>query len=107
MLSQHTDLTLAIVPQDRQALKSIQARLPDVSVVGYRIGEWDTLEKHVAGTEVVLASSFTIGYMPQFLDYEAALVGLFPVAFRPSTLELSERVRAGERPPDVLVFGWR
>jgi hypothetical protein len=40
-------------------------------------------------------------------DYEAALVGLFPVAFRPPTLGLLERVRAGERPADVLVFGWR
>jgi hypothetical protein len=40
-------------------------------------------------------------------DYEASLAGLFPVTFRPSTLVLAERVRAGERPPGVLPFGWR
>ena len=61
VLSQYTDLTLAIVPQDRRALKSIQARLPDVTVVGYRIAEWDTLQEQVAKAEVVIASPSTIG----------------------------------------------
>ncbi|UCG25322.1 MAG: glycosyltransferase [Chloroflexota bacterium] len=74
VLSRYTDLTLAIVPQDRRALKSIQASLPGVKVVGYRIAEWDTLKEHIAGAEVALASPSTIGYMPQFLDFDGALV---------------------------------
>lgn len=74
VLSHYTDLTLAIVPQDRQALHNIQARLPDVKVVGYRIAEWDTLREQVAPAEVAVVSPSTVGYMPQFLDFEGALV---------------------------------
>jgi glycosyltransferase involved in cell wall biosynthesis len=74
VLSRYTDLTLAIVPQDRRALKAIQDRLPEVKVVGYRIAEWDTLQEYVSAAEVVVASPSTIGYMPQFLEFEGALV---------------------------------
>ncbi len=43
-------------------------------MVGYRIAEWDTLQAYVADAEVVIASPSTIGYMPQFLEFDGALV---------------------------------
>jgi len=74
VLSPYTDLTLAIVPQDRHALRNVQDKLPDVKVTSYRIAEWDTLQDAVAAAEVVVVSPSTVGYMPQFLDFEGALV---------------------------------
>lgn len=40
-------------------------------------------------------------------DCEASLVGIFPVAFHPATLELADRARSGHTPPGVIGFGWR
>ena len=74
VLGRYTDLTLAIIPQDRRALKAIQAKLPGIAVVGYRIAEWDTIKERVAQAEVVMVTPSTIGYMPQFLDFDGALV---------------------------------
>jgi hypothetical protein len=74
VLSPYTDLSLAIVLQDRRSLENIQDRLPDVKVVAYRIAEWDTLQDEVTAADVVVVSPSTVGYMPQFLDFEGALV---------------------------------
>ena len=74
VLARYVDLTLAIIPQDRRALKVIQAKLPGISVVGYRVAEWDTIKESVAQAEVIMATPSTIGYMPQFLDFAGALV---------------------------------
>jgi glycosyltransferase involved in cell wall biosynthesis len=74
VLSRHTDLTLAIVPQDRRALAAMQARLPNVKVIGYRRAEWDTLKQAAEWAEIVMLPPLTIGSNPQFLDFSGSVI---------------------------------
>ena len=76
VLSRHTDLTLAIVPQDRRALAAMQARLPNVKVIGYRRAEWDTLKQAAEWAEIVMLPPLTIGSNPQFLDFSGSVTVL-------------------------------
>jgi hypothetical protein len=74
VLSRYTDLTLAIVPQNKQALAAIQARLPDVSVIEYKHGDWDTMKVAAQSADVVILSPLSLNYFPQFANYSGALV---------------------------------
>lgn len=74
VLSQYTNLTLAIIPQDRHALVAIQKKLPDVSVVAYRRGEWDSIQEAADDAEVIILSPLIVGNMPQLLDHPGSLV---------------------------------
>jgi glycosyltransferase involved in cell wall biosynthesis len=74
VLGRYTDLTLAIIPQDRRALAAIQARLPDVTVVSYERLDWNTIKEVAEWAEVVIVSPFTVGYLPQFVDHPGAVV---------------------------------
>lgn len=74
VLSKHTDLRLAIVPQDWRALWEVQARLPDTKVFSYQRGEWDTLEEAVHWAEVIVLPPHSVKPCPQFLDYTGSLV---------------------------------
>jgi glycosyltransferase involved in cell wall biosynthesis len=74
ILSRYTDLTLAIIPQNSRALAAIQAKLPDVTVIGYDRFDWNTLKEASQWAEVVIVSPFTVNYLPQFVDHPGALV---------------------------------
>jgi glycosyltransferase involved in cell wall biosynthesis len=74
VLSHHTDLTLAILPQDERALPAIRARLPQASVIAYRPKDWATLELAVRRAEVVILSPFAAHDFPQIGDYPVAIV---------------------------------
>ncbi len=74
VLSRYTDLTLAIVPQNKQALAAIQAKLPDVSVIEYKHGDWDTMKVAAQTADAVILSPLTLNYFPQFANYSGALV---------------------------------
>lgn len=74
ILGHYTDLTLAILPQDRQALAAIQKKLPGVNVIRYRLGEWDSLKDAARLAEVIILQPFAVDRLPQFLDEPAAIV---------------------------------
>jgi len=83
VLGRHVDLKLAIVPQDKRALKSIQSKLPHVAVVEYRQAEWETLRPHVEQADVVILPPYTLSASPQFVDYPgiAVIDGYRPLIF--------------------------
>jgi glycosyltransferase involved in cell wall biosynthesis len=74
VLSRFTDLTLAILPQNEQAVATMQAKLPDVSVVAYRRGDWPSLEKVMGRADIVILSPYTMCEIQQFGRLDCALV---------------------------------
>lgn len=74
VLSRHTALTLAIRPQSERALASLQNRLPDVSVIEYTRGQWETIREPAGKADVIILSPYTISEMLPVVALPAALV---------------------------------
>lgn len=74
ILSRYTTLTLAVLPQDDQALAELQARLPDVAVIEYTRRTWASLQEAAEGAEVIILSPYTAREIPELIDLPAALV---------------------------------
>lgn len=74
VLGRYTDLTLAIRPQNEQALAAIQASLPGVQVIAYTRGDWDSLKAAAEWAEIIILSPYIAPEMPQFATLPCALV---------------------------------
>lgn len=74
ILGRHTDLTLAIRPQNEQALALLQDRLPHVSVIEYIRGEWDSIKERAEWAETIILSPYTTWEIPQFGTVDKVLV---------------------------------
>ncbi|HID54008.1 MAG TPA: hypothetical protein EYP41_18470, partial [Anaerolineae bacterium] len=57
ILQHYTDLTLAIIPQNDQAVAALQSQLPGVSVMAYTRGEWDSIKQAAQASEVIIVPS--------------------------------------------------
>ena len=81
ILSRYTDLTLAILPQNERAVTNLQTRLPDVSVVTYRRGDWSSIENVARQADAVILSPYTTWEIVLFnsLDCALALDGYDPL----------------------------
>lgn len=74
ILSKYTDLTLAIRPQNEQALAAIQAKLPNVTVMEYTRYQWDSLQAAATAAEIIILSPYTTWEIPQFSTVDCAVV---------------------------------
>ena len=74
VLSQYTSLKLAILPQDEQALVGLQAKLPNVSVIEYERGVWDSIKAAAEWAEVIILSPYTACELSKLMDLPAILV---------------------------------
>jgi glycosyltransferase involved in cell wall biosynthesis len=74
ILSRYTELTLAILPQNERALANLQAKLPDVSVITYRRGDWTSIETVARLADIVILSPYTTCEIQQFSSLDSALV---------------------------------
>jgi glycosyltransferase involved in cell wall biosynthesis len=74
VLSRWTDLRLAVLPQDETALASLQAKLPDVSVITYRRRDWESIRPVAEWAEVVIVSPYAVAELFQLTELPAAIV---------------------------------
>ncbi|NKQ35999.1 MAG: glycosyltransferase family 4 protein [Chloroflexi bacterium] len=75
VLQHYTDLTLAIIPQNDQAVAALQAQLPGVSVMAYTRGEWDSIKQAAQASEVIIVPSGLIADFPnQLANLDTAVV---------------------------------
>ncbi len=74
ILSRYTSLTLAILPQDEQALAALQAKLPQASVIAYERNSWDSIKAAAEQAEVIILSPYTARSLSQLMALPAKLV---------------------------------
>ncbi len=74
VLSRHTDLTLAIRPQDEDALTTLQERLPTVTVMAYVRGNWPSIQEAAAAADIIILGPYTAIEFPQLRDLDPFLV---------------------------------
>ncbi len=75
VLQRHTNLTLAVIPQDDQAVAALQVQLPDVSVIAYTRGDWDSVKQAAQASEVVIVPSGLVTDFPnQLANLDTAVV---------------------------------
>lgn len=81
ILSQYTDLTLAIRPQNEQALAELQARLPQTTVIEYTRGDWASIKDAAELAEIIILAPYTTWEIPQFgaLDKLMVIDGYDPL----------------------------
>lgn len=73
-LGHHTNLTLAIRPQNEKALAAIQEKLPHVRVVTYERYNWDSIKHEATKADVIILSPYTTWEIPQFSTVDSAVV---------------------------------
>lgn len=74
ILSQYTDLTLAIRPQNEQALARLRARLPQTTVIAYTRGDWASIKDAAELAEIIILAPYTTWEIPQFGDLDKWMV---------------------------------
>jgi len=74
VLSRYTALTLAVLPQDGQALADLEARLPGVAVMAYTRGAWASLQAAAEQADTIILSPYTAREIPELIHLPAALV---------------------------------
>jgi glycosyltransferase involved in cell wall biosynthesis len=74
VLSRHTELTLAMLPQNERAVAALQAQLPGVTVLAYQRGDWTSLEKVARQADIVILSPYTTCEIQEFASLDCALV---------------------------------
>lgn len=81
ILSQYTDLTLAIRPQNEEALAELQARLPQTTVIEYTRGDWPSIKDEAELAEIIILGPYTTWEIPQFgtLDRFTIIDGYDPL----------------------------
>jgi glycosyltransferase involved in cell wall biosynthesis len=74
VLSRHVDLRLAVLPQEETALASLQAKMPDLSVITYRRRDWESIRPAAEWAEVVIVSPYAVAELFQLTELPAAIV---------------------------------
>lgn len=99
VLQKYADLTLAIIPQDDQAITRIQSQLPNTSVTAYTRGEWDSIKQAAQLAEVVIVPTGLIADFPNHLanlDGTIVIDGYNPLLAE--SLAMSAISDAGQQP---------
>lgn len=74
VLGRYTELRLAIRPESAAALTAVQSNLPDVTVIAYQRGDWDSLRQAAEWAETIILSPYAAIELPQVADLPAAIV---------------------------------